>query len=695
MTKLDVLFNPQSIAVVGASNRPGSVGNSLMKNLVGEYTGMIFPINPKRKSVLGVKAYPSLSSVPDAIDCVIVATPAATIPQIIKDAAKKKVSGMVIISAGFKEAGPEGQKLFEEAQKLAKKAGIRVIGPNCLGFLRPACNLNASFSHRMPKPGHLAFISQSGALCTAILDWSLSTNVGFSHFVSVGSMMDVGFPDLIEHFGNDPDTSAILIYMESIDDPGRFIRIARQVTAHKPIIVVKVGKSSQGAKAAKSHTGSLAGNDAAFDAAFERAGITRVDNCSALYDCAQLLSQPLPKGDRLAVVTNAGGPGVITTDTIIEAGGRIAQLSEKTITALDKVLPPTWSHNNPVDVLGDAGERRYHDALSIVKKDPQVDGIITILTPQSMTDSVAVAQSLDQLKVNKPLMAVWMGEGDVEGGRTVLRDSHLPVYRYPQQAVNGFMTLVRHNEHQKRLKHIPDKYPRFTVNKAANTKLLKALGERTALTEFEAKEFVRQYKIPVAQYRIAESLKDAVAIGENLGYPLMLKILSPDIIHKTDVNGVRKVSSKAELKTTFDSIIKTARKHHPKADIHGILLEEMVETGHELLIGAKYDEMFGHTIMFGMGGTAVELYRDTNLALVPLNRQGAHQLMEKTKIYSLLRGYRGQKGVDLKALEEVLCRVSQMLEDFPQIHELDINPFSMGARGGVALDVKILLRKRF
>ncbi|MFP4424225.1 MAG: acetate--CoA ligase family protein [Candidatus Woesearchaeota archaeon] len=687
--KLDVLFNPESIAVVGASNRLGSVGNSLMKNLVGQFSGMIFPINPKRKSVLGIKAYSSLLKVPDKVDCVVVATPAPTIPGIIKEAAKKKVSGMVIISAGFKEAGPEGQKRFEEAKKLAKKSGIRVIGPNCLGFLRPSLNLNASFSHRMPKPGNLAFISQSGALCTAILDWSLSTNVGFSYFISVGSMMDVGFPDLIEHFGADEETDAILIYMESISDPDKFIEVARKVTPKKPIIVVKVGKSSQGAKAAMSHTGSLAGNDAAFDAAFERAGITRVDNCHALYDCAQLLSQPLPKGDRLAVVTNAGGPGVITTDNIIGAGGRIAQLSEKTIKVLDKVLPENWSRNNPVDVLGDAGEDRYHAALDIVKKDSNVDGIIIILTPQAMTDSVAVAKTIKKLRTNKPLMAVWMGEGDVEGGRQVLRESHLPAYRYPQQAVNGFMTLVQHNMHQDRMRKDNSPIPKYSVNKSANTRIINSLKGRTALTEYEAKEFISNYGIPVAKYHVAKTKSEAKKLADKLGYPVMLKILSPDIIHKTDVNGVQKVDSPDQLENTFDYILRNAKKHHPESDIHGILIEEVKAKDHELLIGAKYDKLFGHTLMFGMGGTSVEIFRDTNLALIPLNRQRARQLMENTKVYTLLKGYRGQKGVDLNHLEEVLCRISQLLQDFPQIQELDINPFSIDKKG-VALDVKIM-----
>lgn len=691
-------FNPETIAVVGASNKDGSVGNSVMKNLLGKFAGIVYPVNPKRKSIMGVRAYKSLTTIPDKIDLVVVATPAPTVPALVKEAGRKKAGGMVIITAGFKEAGEEGKELFNNVVSLAKQFKLRIIGPNCLGFLRPKNNLNASFANKMALPGRIAFISQSGALCTAVLDWSIQYNVGFSHFVSLGSMADVGFESMLEYLEEDEDTDAVLVYMESLSNPSAFLKAASSISKKKPVVVLKVGRSSAGAKAALSHTGSLAGNDSVYDAAFRRTGVSRVKESQSLYNCAQVLSrQPFPKGNRMAIITNAGGPGVISTDSLIEEGGKVAQLSPMTIRKLNSFLPYHWSHGNPVDVLGDADPERYKNAVNACIKDRNVDGVMVVLTPQSMTRPMEIAKSIIEIyKKNpkKPVLAVWMGEEDVELGRKSLEKGDIPVYRIPESAVKVFMSMYKYTKHkeelkkQKAVKHNPHK------NKAKNKRLInKIFSEgRTTMTEIEAKWFISNYDIPTANFGLATSSDEAWKLASKIGFPVVMKVSSPDILHKTDSGGVvTDINTPENARKAFENIMTTVKKKEPRAGIEGVMIEEMVSKKFELLIGSKKDDLFGPTIVFGKGGVTVELERDTSITLPPINKKQAEQLMEDTKIYQQLKGFRGLKGVSIKNMQQILYNFSRMLVDFPELKEVDINPFAVDEKGGAVLDAKIVL----
>ena len=700
MDNLERLFNPQTIAVVGASNREGSVGNSLMKNLIGKFEGIVYPVNPRRKSILGIRTYPSVSKVPDKVDLVIVATPAATVPALVKECGNKKVGGMVIITAGFKEAGDEGKKLFEEVKKLGEKYNVRIIGPNCLGFLKPSLKLNASFATKMALPGKVAFISQSGALCTAVLDWSVQYNVGFSHFISLGSMADVGFESLLEYFEKDTETEAVILYMESLSNSKKFLRAAKEFSKKKPIVAIKVGKSDAGAKAALSHTGSLAGNDETFDTAFERAGIIRIEDSQNMFNISQVLArQPFPRGKRLAIITNAGGPGVIATDSLIENKGEVAQLSKETLSKLDKHLPQHWSHGNPVDVLGDADPERYRIAVELCLKDRNVDGALVILTPQSMTKPMKIAKSLIDIYKKypkKPVFAVWMGEEDVELGRKSLEKGNIPVYKVPENGVKVFMTMYNYTLNRKKLNNEKPIECKHNKNMQKNRAIINnALKEkRNTLNEYEAKKFLSNYDIPISSLDIAKKQDEAPKKASKIGYPVVMKILSSDIMHKTDIGGVAiGINNDKEAEKAFDNIMKNAKKNAPKAKIEGILIEKQVKKNQELLIGSKKDPLFGPTIVFGKGGITVELEKDTAIGLPPLNNQKANELMQKTKVFKILKGYRGMKGTNINKMEKILCNFSQMLCDFPEISEVDINPFAVDEKRGLVLDAKIVIEK--
>ena len=695
---LDSMFNPASIAVVGATAKKGSVGHALMRNLMGwDFEGIIYPVNPKRKSILGVKAYPSVSDIPDSVDLAIIATPAETVPGIVEECGAAGVKSIVIISAGFLEAGKEGNERGAMISEKARSYGMRILGPNCLGFLRPKVSLNASFASKNALPGKIAFISQSGALCTAILDWSVSHNVGFSYFVSVGSMIDVGFHDLIDYFGNDQETSSILIYMESLSDARKFLSAARAFARTKPIIILKAGKSQEGADAARSHTGSLAGDDAVYDAAFKRAGITRVNTIGELFDTAQTLAmQPRPRGNRLAIVTNAGGPGVIATDALIEKGGMIAKLSKETIEKLDTFLPAQWSKGNPVDVLGDADPERYQKAAEAVIKDKGVDGMLVILTPQEMTDSVKVASAIAKIQTfGKPVLASWMGEEDVLEGMDVLKREGIPEYPEPEKAVQCFMTMWNYALNLEMIYETPATIPHAISPKTEeNRKIIHDIMDqgRYVLTEPEAKQVLANYEIPVTRYMLVNDRDEAARVAAQIGFPVVMKIVSPEILHKTDIGGVKVgVKDEEDVRKAFDDIMESARKNAPQAAIQGIIIEEMVKKKYELLIGCKKDRIFGPTIVFGMGGVAVEVFRDTNIGIPPLNMALARRLMEGTKIYRLLKGYRGMEGVDVKSIQVLLYQFAYLVMDFPEIKEIDINPFGVDSQGGVVLDAKIVL----
>ena len=696
------IFDPQTVAVIGASNKEGSVGHALIKNMIGSgFKGIVYPINFKNKSIYGVRSYSKLSETRDTIDLAIIATPAETVPEIVKECGEYGVGGIVIISAGFMEAGEKGKKLTKTILDYGKKYNMRIIGPNCLGFIKPSIKLNASFANKMALPGKIAFISQSGALCTAILDWSVEQNVGFSHFVSIGSMIDVGFHDLIDYFGNDPATNSIVIYMESLTHTRKFMSAARAFARTKPIIVLKAGKSSQGAKVALSHTGTLAGNEKAFEAAFKRAGIISVDSIEQLFHAAQALAmQPRPTGNRLAIVTNAGGPGVLATDHLIKQGGALSELSQPTLEKLNSTLPENWSHGNPIDVLGDASAERYKTAIEVCLNGPNVDGILVILTPQSMTKADEVAKAVVEAAKNtkKPILASWMGESDVAEGRTILEQGSIPVYRTPENAVNTFMSMYKYSRNIADLYETPSSIPqKFVPDQEGTRKILHDImkQKRFVLTENEAKSVLKLYDIPVNVNDMATSATHAVKIAETLGYPVVMKIASPDITHKSDIGGVQlNIKNKEQVKETYDFIIAAAKNAYPNASITGILIEKMVNKKYELIIGSKKDPIFGPVIIFGMGGVAVEVFNDLNLGLPPLNMSLAQRLIEDTKIYKLLKGYRGMPGVDLESIRFLLYKFAYLVMDFPEIKEIDINPFSVDKDGGVVIDAKIILDEK-
>lgn len=701
--KLDRLFNPHTVAVIGASNTEGTVGYALIKNLVGSgFKGTVYPINYKHKSIYGIRAYASLRDTRDEIDLAVIATPAESVPSLIEECGKYGVGGVVIISAGFMEAGEEGHRMSEMILETAKKYGMRIIGPNCLGFIKPSIKLNASFANKMALPGKIAFISQSGALCTAILDWSVEQNVGFSHFVSIGSMIDVGFHDLIDYFGRDPNTNSIVIYMESLTHARKFMSAARAFARTKPIIVLKAGKSSAGAKVALSHTGTLAGNDMAFDAAFKRAGIISVNTIEGLFNAAQALSmQPRPRGKRLAIVTNAGGPGVLSTDHLIMRGGELAEIETKTIEELNEVLPPAWSHRNPIDVLGDANAKKYGAAIKACLHDPGVDGLLVILTPQAMTNAAEIAREVvaQASHSSKPILASWMGERDVAEGRDILEAGHIPNYRIPENAVNTFMNMYSYTRNIEALYQTPKTIPdNFTPDQEANRKIISAIMAegRTTLNEQEAKEFLRNYQIPVTGAVVAKTEKEAIEAAEKLGYPVVMKIASPDILHKTNIGGVKlNLANKASVKNAFNLIMHSAETALPDARLDGVLVEPMHNKKYELIIGSKKDPIFGPVIVFGMGGVAVEVFKDLNVGLPPLNMALALRLIEETKIYELLKGFRGMAGSDINAIQYLLYKFAYLVMDFPEIKEIDINPFAIDETGGVVLDAKVVLDEKY
>lgn len=698
-SQLDKIFQPKSIAAIGASSREGSVGHSLMKNLLkGNFGGDIFPVNPKHKEIQKIPCYESVKKIGMPVDLAVIATPAQAVPKVLEECGEVGIRGVVILSAGFKEAGEKGKELYQEILATAKKQHIRIIGPNCVGFVNPTLGINASFLSKMALPGKIAFISQSGALNASILDWAVEQNVGFSHFVSVGSMIDVDFADLIDYFGMDSHTSSILIYMESLTDARKFMSAARTFARNKPIIVLKAGKSGEGAKAALSHTGSLAGNDAVFDAAFRRAGIISVETIAQLFHCTQALAmQPRPKGNRLAIVTNAGGPGVLATDYLMANGGKTATLTNDTIQKLDKLLPAHWSHNNPVDVLGDANAETFKESVNICLQDEEVDAVLAIFTTQGVTDPTHAAKALAKLSSqnSKTIFACWMGEKDVQIGRDMLEIAGIPNYRYPESAVDVFLKMYHSSHNLELLQETPPSIPaRFQPEKDKASNLINAIRNegRYQLMESEAKQLLEMYHIPIAPHKVVGSSSEAAAAAEEIGFPVVMKIVSPDIGHKTEAGGVKlNIKSGAEAEAAFSTIMKNAIAYQPTARLGGVLIEKMINKRYELLIGAKKDPIFGPAVVFGMGGLTVELLKDTNMGLPPLNMALAKRVIENTKAYQLINGYRGMPKVDMEALQFLLVKFSYLLMDFPEIKEIDINPFAIDETGGFALDAHIVL----
>jgi len=700
---LDVFFAPKTVAVVGATENPGSVGRTILWNLVtSPFGGTVFPVNPKRSSVLGVKAYPSISEIPEEVDLAVVVTPPPSVPGIIRECGENGVRGAVVISAGFKEIGPEGAALERQVLEEARAGKVRVIGPNCLGVMAPLTGLNATFATTIARPGSVGFISQSGALCTAVLDWSLKEMVGFSAFLSVGSMVDVGWGDLIDYLGNDPKTRAIVIYMETIGNARSFLSAAREVALTKPIIVIKPGRTAAAAKAAASHTGSLTGSDEVLEAAFRRTGVLRVSNASDLFYMAEVLSkQPRPKGPRLTIVTNAGGPGVLACDALITGGGELAELSPETMDAFNTVLPPTWSHNNPVDIIGDASPERYAKALEIAAKDPHSDGLLVILTPQAMTDPTRIADELKPLakQEGKPVIASWMGGVDVAAGEEILNRANIPTFPYPDTAARAFNYMWRYSYNLRGLYETPalpdDSADWSRDRKLAGQVIQKARGEgRTILTEFESKQVLSAYGIPVAKTVIATKEDEAVQAAGAIGYPVVLKLYSETITHKTDVGGVQLNLGSAEaVRSAFGAIQTSVAAKVGAQHFQGVTVQPMIRLAdaYELIIGSSLDPQFGPVLLFGTGGQLVEVFKDRALALPPLNTTLARRMMEQTKIYKALRGVRGRRAVDLPALEMLLVRFSALVVEQRWIQEIDINPLLASPDGLLALDARIVV----
>lgn len=702
---LDAIFHPKTIALIGATETPNSVGRTILQNLVNSsYEGKVIPINPKYESLMGQKCYPSITSVPDHVDLAVIVTPAKTVYSIVEQCAEKNIRAAIIISAGFKELGESGEKLEREIIELARSNNIRIVGPNCLGVMNPLIGLNATFAAGGALPGNIAFISQSGAMCTAVLDWSLKEKIGFSAFVSIGSMADVHWGDLIEYLGRDPKTSSILIYMETIGDARAFLSAAKQVALTKPIIVIKSGRTEAAAKAAASHTGSLAGSDEVFDAAMKRVGVLRVLTIDELFNMALALGkQPLPKGPHIAMITNAGGPGVLATDGAVSAGAEMAELSEKTIDKLNTFLPAAWSHSNPIDVLGDAGPEQYAKTLEVVAEDPNIDAILTILSPQDVTDPLKTAEALVPYvgKTNKPLLASWMGGEAVAKGAEVLANAGIPTFVYPDSASKTFATMWKYSKDLETLyitpsirdeisdvarcsiKHLP---VHEIINRARKEK-------RTLLTEFESKEVLSAYDIPTVKTIIAHSKEDAVKAAHKLGYPVVVKLHSETLTHKTDVGGVKlNLKSDEQVKQAVDEIEQSVSKLAGKEHFGGVTVQKMISLeGYELILGCSIDIQFGPVLLFGTGGSLVEVYRDRSLFLPPLNATLARKMMQETKIYEALQGVRGKKAIDFPKLEKILVSFSQLITEQPWIAECDINPLLVSGDHFTALDARIVL----
>ncbi len=705
LPSLDKIFKPNNVAVIGATEKAGSVGRTIIKNLItNPFGGTVFPVNPKRPNVLGIQAYKSILDIPMDIDLAVIVTPAPTVPGVVRQCVEKGVEGCIIISAGFKETGEQGVKLEEEIMEIA--AGkMRIIGPNCLGVMMPFYGMNATFAGDMANPGNVAFVSQSGAICTAVLDWSFEENVGFSAFISIGSMLDVGWGDLLSYLSDDPHTQSIVLYMESVGDARAFLSAAREASLKKPVIVIKAGRTAEAAAAAASHTGTLTGSDEVLDAAFRRSGVLRVDRIADVFHMAELLAkQPRPQGNRMTIITNAGGPGVLATDSLISGGGELTEISEETMQILNEFLPSAWSHNNPIDILGDAEPARYAKTLEIAAKDENSDGLLVILTPQDMTDPTATAEALKPYAeiVGKPVLASWMGGANIRAGEQILNRADIPTFAYPDTAVRAFNYMWQYSSNLRALYETPMLPSDLDENQPDRERVAELFAQakaegRTILTEYESKEVLRAYHIPITPMKIAEdteSPEEAVAMSEEMGYPVVLKLNSRTVTHKTDVDGVQLNIKDAEAaRAAWQRIKKGVTEAHSADDFNGVSVQPMVDLSeaYELIIGSSVDPQFGPVILFGAGGTLVEVNKDRALGLPPLSTTLARRVMERTKIFTALKGIRGRQSVDLTALENLMVRFSQLIIEQPWIAECDINPLLASADQILALDGRVVL----
>ncbi|MCG7910658.1 MAG: bifunctional acetate--CoA ligase family protein/GNAT family N-acetyltransferase [Candidatus Thiodiazotropha taylori] len=697
---LTPLFSPKSVAMFGASERENSVGEVVFRNLISSgYKGAIYPINPKHEEIQGIKAYKSIEEIGKPVELVVVATPAKTIPAIVEACGLHGVKTMIILSAGFRESGPAGLRLEERVVEVAKEFGIRFIGPNCLGLIRPDQGINITFGNNNAKPGNLALVSQSGAICTAILDWAETNDIGFSTVISTGISADLDFGDYLDYLVADPKTDSILLYVEGIKNARRFMSGLRAAARIKPVIVLKVGRHAAGAEASMSHTGALVGSDETFSAALSRSGVLRVETISQLFSAAKALSSRYRVyGNKLAIITNGGGPGVMAADRASDLGIELASFNDDTIKALNEALPEVWSHGNPVDIIGEAPPERYRAAVDICLNDPGVDGTIVILTPQAMTKPDAVAQELIDLadKHKKPILTSWMGGKQIENGRKLFNNAKLPSFRTLENAVDAFHYLSSHQESQRLLMQTPAKSSRrHEQPDAEGARLIieSALSEqRKVLSEPESFALLGAFRINAVRNGIARSANEALILAESIGFPVAMKIFSPDISHKSDAGGIRlNINNAQAVRTNYRDLIEQVKETRPEATIEGVTVEQMYQSpnGRELLIGIVRDPVFGPVISFGSGGTTVEVMGDSAIALPPLNRRLASDLIDRTKASKMLDQFRHMPAANREALVDVLLRVSSMACELPWIQEMDINPLILDDQGAVAVDARI------
>lgn len=697
---LEKFFNPQSVAVVGASQKKGKVGYEILTNLIeAGYKGKIYPVNNKADSIEGLKCYPDIGSIKEVIDLVIIVVPAGVVPEIMEQCVKAGVKSVIIITAGFKEVGKAGKELENKVIQTAKRAGIRVIGPNCLGVIDTSHRLNASFGGRLPAEGSIGYLSQSGALMAAILDMADAGGTGFSKLVSIGNKADVNELDIIKEFGTDPDTRVIAGYLESITNGDIFVREAENISHSKPILLMKSGSTSAGAKAASSHTGSLAGSETAYECVFERAGVIRCSSVKHQFDYARAFAyQPLPKGNRVAVITNAGGPGIMAADAIEQNDLAFAKLSDETVERLRAALPPAANLYNPVDVLGDALADRYAVAMNAVIDDTDVDIVLVLLTPQAMTEAAATAETIVETvrkRPDKPVLACFLGAGKVEEGIKILRQGRIPYYDSPESAVGTIKVMTEYVRWRSRPRRVVKLFPvnRRKVENIIERYLRRGVRE---IGEADSKEILEAYGFVTPKGSIATTAEQAANIAEQLGYPVVLKIWSPDILHKSDVGGVKLgLTGAAAVMDAFDLMMFRIPKKLPNANILGVLVQEMCRKGKEVILGMNRDPHFGPLMMFGMGGIMVEVLKDVSFYLAPLTAEEAREMLISTRTYKMLKGVRGEESVDIDAVAEGLQRFSQLVTEFPQIKEIDINPYVVGHEGStpIAVDARISVEK--
>jgi len=694
---LDNFFQPNSVAVIGASRDPEKLGYAVLNNLKeGGFEGPLYPINPKAEEILGLEAYESVLDVPDPIGLAVIVVPAKIVPHVLRECGEKGISAVVIITAGFREAGREGLEQERELLDIAKEYNLRLIGPNCLGVIDTDTPLNATFAAGMPPDGPIAFMSQSGALGTAVLDLAMAGRVGFSKFVSLGNKADVSETDLLRAWGDDTHSRVILIYVEGLPDGQEFMDVAREVTRNKPVVAIKSGVTKSGSRAVSSHTGSLAGSEEAYKAAFKQAGVIRAASMEQVFDYALGFAyQPLVKGDRVGIVTNAGGPGILATDAVEHAGLEIPRLSNETVQALKDYLPGAASAANPVDVLGDALADRYEHAIELVLEDPKVDSLVVIVTPQAMTEIEKTAHAIGRLSedADKPILACFMGEARVDAGIRVLREYGVPNYPYPERVAATLAAMDGYRQERDRPVFEPEG---CEVCMPPVRELFDKVREegRVSIGDTEAREVLEAYGFPVPKSQLAESADEAVDVAQEIGFPVVLKVASPDILHKTDVGGVKlNLNSATDVRDAFDLIVYRAGRYVPDARVWGCLVQEMVTEGREILVGMNRDPQFGPLVAFGLGGIYVEALKDVAFRIAPFSRKEAREMIHEIRSYPLLAGVRGEPPADHEAMVDALMRISQLVTDFPEIVELDINPLTVfeEGQGAMAIDMRLVL----